>query len=128
MIAMSRSEYLEFQAPCCGSERECIVRRHVIIGFKGRPRVLREIYATRCHRGITMHYKFYPSDSVLLIEYYRSNRGNNHITILWKPKHLSDKEAELIVRLALGLEEIYEFRILNSNEIVEKKLEVEIND
>ena len=116
------SNFIVFQAPCCGSERECITRKHLIIGFRGKPRILREIYATRCRRGFTMRYKFYPSNNVILIEYYRSNRGNNHITILWKPQNLSNKDALNIVRYALGLEEVYEFRIIN-NSVIEARLE-----
>jgi len=106
------SQALEFNAPCCASVRECAVRRLVVIGFKGRPKILREIGAVRCSRGITKKVKFYPSQDVILIEYYCSNRGVNYITILWKPETLSNEQAVEIARRALGLSTEETIRIL----------------
>jgi hypothetical protein len=104
------SQALEFDAPCCSSIRECAERRLVVIGFKGSPKILREIKATRCARGVTKKVKFFPSNDVILIEYYRSNRGVNYITILWKPENVTN-ELE-IVRKALGLSTEETIRIL----------------
>ena len=97
---------LEFDAPCCESVRECNVRKVYIIGFRnGKPRVLRSIDAVRCNRGVRKKFKFYPSADVILISYYRSNRGNNYITILWKPESLTEEQAELLATAALGIYE-----------------------
>ena len=97
------SQVLEFEVPCCNSIRECSVRKLMIIGFRGEPRILKEVKAVRCSRGIKRKIRFYTSDDVMLIEYYRSNRGVNYITILWKPETLTSERAIEIARKALGL-------------------------
>jgi hypothetical protein len=94
---------LEFDAPCCYSVRECSVRKLYVVGFRGKPKVLKEIGAVRCGRGITKKIKFYPSNDVILISYYVSNRGVHHITILWKPQNISEEQATKIVREVLGI-------------------------
>jgi len=97
---------LEFEAPCCESIRECSVRKVYIIGFRnGKPRVLRSIDAVRCSRGVRKRFKFYPSSDVILASYYRSNRGNNYISILWKPQNITEDQARLLVVAALGIYE-----------------------
>ena len=99
----SAHEYLEFDAPCCESVRECSVRRIYIIGFRNSPKVLREIKAVRCHRGLSKKVRFYPSNDVVLISYYRSNRGVHYVTVLWKPENLAEKDAIELAKKALGL-------------------------
>ena len=95
---------LEFEAPCCESIRECSVRKVYIIGFRnGKPRVLRSIDAVRCNRGVRKKFKFYPSADVILISYYRSNRGNNYLSVLWKPNNLTEEQAKTLSAIALGL-------------------------
>jgi hypothetical protein len=96
---------LIFDAPCCESQRECSVRKVYIIGIKGKPRILRTIDAVRCSRGITKKFKFYPSGDAILASYYRSNRGNHYITIMWKPENITEDQAKLFVAAALGLYE-----------------------
>jgi len=76
-----------------------------VIGFRnGEPKVLRRIDAVRCYRGITKKVKFYPSNDVILVSYYMSNRGVHYIYVLWKPENLSNEKAIEIARKALGLE------------------------
>jgi hypothetical protein len=94
---------MEFEAPCCESVRECSVRKLYVIGIRGAPRVLRAIGAVRCNRNVRKTIKFYPSDDVFLISYYRSNRGVNHITVLWKPKNITEQQAKEYAMVALGL-------------------------
>jgi len=94
---------LEFDVPCCYSTRECNARKLVIIGFRGKPRILRIIHATRCARGITKKIKVSPGD-IILVRYYVSNRGVHYITVLWKPQNITDEQAIRIARKALGLE------------------------
>uniref|UniRef100_A0A7J2U4J6 Uncharacterized protein n=1 Tax=Ignisphaera aggregans TaxID=334771 RepID=A0A7J2U4J6_9CREN len=97
---------LEFEAPCCESIRECNIRKIYIIGFRnGKPKVLRAIDAVRCYRGITKKFKFYPSLDVILVKYYRSNRGVHYITVLWKPESLTEEQARLVAAAALGIYE-----------------------
>jgi hypothetical protein len=99
-----QTSVLEFDAPCCESLRECSVRRIYIIGIRNnKAKILREIDAVRCYRGIRKKFKFYPSDDVVLARYYRSNRGNHHITILWKPQNMTEDQAKAYAALALGL-------------------------
>jgi len=82
-----------------------MVRAMYVIGFRGgEPKILRIINAVRCSRGITVKIKFYPAPDVILVSYYRSNRGVNYITILWKPESLPNEKAVEIARKALGLE------------------------
>jgi hypothetical protein len=100
---MSEVQVLEFDAPCCGSVRECSVRKLLVIGFREKPKVLREIKAVRCSRGYRKKIKFYPSENVLLVHYYVSNRGVHYIKILWKPETLLKEKAIEIARRALGL-------------------------
>jgi len=97
------NQVLEFDAPCCNSVRECMTRKLFVIGFRGKPEILREIRAVRCERGVKKKIRFYTSDDVMLIEYYRSNRGVNYVTILWKPETLTSERAIEIARKALGL-------------------------
>jgi hypothetical protein len=94
---------IEFEAPCCESARECSVRRIYIIGIRNKPKILREIGAVRCYRGIAKKFKFFPSSDVILVKYYRSNRGNNYITILWKPESLTEEQAKTYAAVALGI-------------------------
>jgi tRNA U55 pseudouridine synthase TruB len=64
-------------------------------------------------------YKFYPSDDVVLVSYYVSNRGVHHISILWKPQHVSTEEVMRAVRRALGLEEVVKL-IVKDGTVVEE--------
>jgi hypothetical protein len=68
-------------------------------------KILRTIEAVRCGRGIVKKYKFYPSNDVVLISHYISNRGVHHISILWKPQNITVEEVMRAVRRALRLEE-----------------------
>jgi hypothetical protein len=97
------SQVLEFDAPCCASVRECAVRALYVIGLRGEPRILRRIGAVRCYRGITKKIKFYPSENVILVHYYVSNRGVHYVHVLWKPETLTNEQAVEIARKALGL-------------------------
>jgi hypothetical protein len=80
------------------------VTKVYIIGIRnGKPKILRIVDAVRCNRGVRKKFKFYPSSDVILVKYYRSNRGNNYITILWKPGGLTEEQAKAYAALALGL-------------------------
>jgi hypothetical protein len=79
------------------------VTKVYIIGIRNGPKVLREIGAVRCYRGITKKFKFYPSPDVILVKYYRSNRGVHYITVLWKPGSLAEEQARLLAVAALGI-------------------------
>jgi hypothetical protein len=96
-------EYIEFEAPCCYSVRTCYDTEHLIISLKTM-RALRRIEAVRCYRGYTKKYKFYPSDNVILVYHYVSNRNVHYIRVLWKPENLDESKAIEVVRKALGLE------------------------
>jgi len=74
-------------------------------------KVLRRISAVRCYRGEAKKVKFYPSESVILVKHYVSNRGVNYITILWKPEPVDIDSAISIAKSALGLLEEEEIRI-----------------
>jgi hypothetical protein len=100
---MSTPTPIELDAPCCSSIRECSVRKLYVVGFRDKPKVLRTISAVRCARGITKKIKFYPSNNVILVSYYISNRGVHHVNILWKPENISNQQAIEIARKALGL-------------------------
>jgi hypothetical protein len=101
---------LEFEAPCCDSVRSCSVAKVYIIGIRnGKPKILREIGAVRCYRGITKKFKFYPSPDAILVKYYRSNRGVHYITVLWKPGSLTEEQARLLAAAAL---DIYEEEVI----------------
>ena len=102
MTTASTTNSLVFEAPCCSSIRECNVKAHYVISVLNA-KILRVIRAVRCYRGYTVKYKFYPSDDVILVHHYVSNRGVNYINLLWKPPNLSEDEALLIARKALGL-------------------------
>jgi hypothetical protein len=65
--------------------------------------VLKTIKAVRCYRGYTKKYKFYPSDDVALVSYYRSNRGVHYIRVLWKPESVDVSNVIEAARKALGL-------------------------
>jgi len=92
------------EKPCCYSERECAVRYHAVVSIKTR-RVLRYVNAVRCERlPQRPKYKFYPTNDVVLVEHYRSNRGKVSIKILWKPENISDYEVLRTVCQALGYE------------------------
>jgi len=99
----NQNNFLVFEAPCCGSVRECSVRKLYIIGIRKTPRVLRTIDAVRCRRGVRKFIKFYPSNDVVLISYYRSNRGNHYITVLWKPENITEEQAKAFASRALGI-------------------------
>jgi hypothetical protein len=71
----------------------------------------------RCYRGITKKYKFYPSEDVILVHYYRSARGVNYLKILWKPGSLPENVAVEVARRALGLETVE--KIIVKGEAVE---------
>jgi hypothetical protein len=105
---VNNSQTIEFDAPCCASVRECSARKLAIIGIRGRPRVLREINAVRCNRGITKKVKVYPSNEIIVATYYISNRGRVYIEILWKPEGLDESYAKLYTQQALGLYETVE--------------------
>jgi len=105
-------EFIEFEAPCCGSVRECKVRAHYIVSLV-KPKVLKRIEAVRCYRGIRRKYKFYPSDDVALVSHYVSNRGVHYLSILWKPETVSTERVVEMARRALGLETTTKLRITN---------------
>jgi hypothetical protein len=96
---------LIFDAPCCESQRECNIRKVYIIGIKGKPKILRTIDAVRCYRSITKKFKFYPSQDVILIKYYRSNRGVHYLTVVWKPENLTEEQAKMLAAMTLGIYE-----------------------
>jgi hypothetical protein len=97
---------LEFEAPCCESVRECNIRKIYIIGFRnGKPKILRAFDAVRCSRGERKKFKFYPSQDVILVHYYRSNRGNHYINVIWKPQNITEDQARLLAAAALGIYE-----------------------
>jgi hypothetical protein len=79
--------------------------------------VLRAIPAVRCNRGYTVKYKFYPSQDVALVSYYRSNRGVVHLSVLWKPEGVDVATVISVARRALGLETIE--KIIVKGETVE---------
>jgi hypothetical protein len=86
------------------------VTKVYIIGIRnGKPKILREIGAVRCYRGIAKKFKFYPSPDVILVKYYRSNRGVHYITVLWKPGSLTEEQARLLAAAAL---DIYEEEVI----------------
>jgi hypothetical protein len=68
-------------------------------------RVLRRIGAVRCSRGYTARYRLYPSDDIILVYHYVSNRGVHYIRVLWKPQSVTTEEAVRAARRALGLHE-----------------------
>jgi hypothetical protein len=105
--------YIEFYAPCCHSVRSCNAMADYVISLRTR-RVLRTIEAVRCKRGIVKKYKFYPSNDVVLVSYYVSNRGVHHIKILWKPQNVTTEEVERAVRRALRLEEVVKIVVRDS--------------
>jgi hypothetical protein len=94
---------LRFQAPCCGSIRECRVRADYIISLS-KAEVLRRIDATRCFRGIVEYYEVEPTPDIVVVEHYVSNRGVNYIHVIYKPESLKEDSVLKIVRRALGLE------------------------
>jgi len=82
------------------------VTKVYIIGIRNsKPRILRAIDAVRCYRGISRKFKFFPSQDVILVKYYISNRGVHYITVLWKPESLTEKQAKMLAALALGIAE-----------------------
>jgi hypothetical protein len=87
-------------------------------------RILRAISAVRCGRGIVKKYKFYPSDDVIIISYYVSNRGVHYISVKWKPPHISTEEVMRAVRRALRLEEEVKL-IVKDSTVVEEVCEEE---
>jgi hypothetical protein len=102
----NQNNFLIFEAPCCASVRECSVRKVYVVGIRnGKPKILRAIDAVRCSRGITKKIKFYPSNDVVLVEHYVSNRGNHYIKILWKPEGITEEQAKASASLALGITE-----------------------
>jgi hypothetical protein len=98
----NQNNFLVFEAPCCESVRECNVRKLYIIGIR-KARILRTIDAVRCSRDVRKTIKFYPSNDVVLISYYRSNRGKHYITVLWKPENITEEQAKAFASLALGI-------------------------
>ncbi|MCC6057170.1 MAG: hypothetical protein LM583_10885 [Desulfurococcaceae archaeon] len=101
--ANQNQNFMVFEAPCCESARECAVRKLYVIGIRKTPRVLRTIDAVRCSRNVRKTIKFYPSGDVILVSYYRSNRGVNYITVLWKPQSITEQQAKEYAMVALGL-------------------------
>jgi len=95
-------KYIEFEAPCCYSIRTCHDTAHYIVSLRSK-RVLKVIEAVRCYKGYTKKYKFYPSDDVALISYYKSNRGVHYIRVLWKPESVDVSKVIEAARKALGL-------------------------
>jgi hypothetical protein len=103
--AQSQAQYIEFYAPCCHSIRSCSATADHIISLRTK-KILRTIRAVRCGRGIVKKYKFYPSNDVVLVSHYISNRGVHHIKVLWKPQNVTTEEVLSVVRRALHLEEV----------------------
>jgi len=114
------SGYIEFEAPCCYSIRTCKDTAHYIISLTSK-RILKTIPAVRCSRGIVKRYKFYPDNTVALIEHYVSTRGVHHIRILWKPESKSREEVIEIARKALGLHHDQKIVVLGE-EVVEERI------
>jgi len=110
---------IEFEAPCCYSVRECTVRALYIISLTSK-KVLREIEAVRCARGYQKKFKFYPADNVVLVHYYRSNRGNVSINVIWMPEGVPKEQVEYAVKKALGLLSEYNVWVSFENAIVQK--------
>jgi hypothetical protein len=119
--ALAGGAPIEFEAPCCGSVRECYERAHYVISLT-KLRVLRRIDALRCYRGIRKKYRFYPSEDVALISHYVSNRGVNYITILWKPNSVNIERVIEAARKALGLETTSKL-VVRGAEVVEEVVE-----
>ena len=111
--------FIEFEAPCCFSERTCSVTADYIISLRTR-RVLRRIAAVRCYRGYIKKYKFYPSQDVALVSYYCSNRGVHYISIKWKPEGVSKEEVIKAAMKALGLEAVTKI-VVRGEEVVEER-------
>jgi len=97
--------YILVEAPCCASIRECNVRALYVIGTRGRGRILRTINAVRCYRGESKKVKIYPSNDIIVVEYYVTTRGNPKITVVWKPENMSMEDALRVAKRVLGVEE-----------------------
>jgi len=98
---------LIIDAPCCNSVRTCNATKIYIVEASEKPKILYVISAVRCNRGIRKRYSI-KLDNIIVAHYYVSSRGNQYITILWKPGHVDDQRAEQMVRRVLGLEEMIE--------------------
>ena len=59
----------------------------------------------RCYRGESKKVKIYPSDDIIVVEYYVTTRGNPNITVVWKPEKMSMEDALRIAKRVLGVEE-----------------------
>jgi hypothetical protein len=105
---MSQVQVLEIEAPCCWSVRSCSSYQLVIIGIRGKPKVLRRIGAIRCNRGYKKKVKVYISKEIIVARHYVSNRGKHYIKILWKPETLDEEYAKLYASQALGLYKVEE--------------------
>jgi len=99
---VSEKEALEFDVPCCSSRRTCMDTYHAVISLK-TGQVLRTIHAVRCHRlgYAPVKYKFYPSDDVILVSFYKTTRDNVRLKILWKPEEVPEDLALAVARQAL---------------------------
>jgi hypothetical protein len=100
---MTRCKNMKIQKPCCGSVRECRVRKHYIIDLN-REEVLMELEATRCSRGIIEYYEVEPTQNIAIVEHYVSNRGVNYIQFIYKPEGATEEQLLPKVRRAIGLE------------------------
>jgi hypothetical protein len=94
---------VRIQKPCCGSIRECSVRRHYIIDLN-REEIIGEIEAVRCYRGIIEYYEVEPTPNTAIVEYYMSNRGVHYVIPIYKPESINENVFMSKVRRALGLE------------------------
>ena len=94
---------MKIMKPCCGSIRECRVRRHYIIDLN-KEEILATIDAVRCARGIIEYYEVEPMQNIAIVEHYISNRGVNYIRFIYKPENMADDVLLPKVRRAIGLE------------------------
>jgi len=113
---------IEIPKPCCASVRECSVRTLYVIGIRNlaNPRILRTIDAVRCYRVGEKHTRVTLSNDIVIAYYYRSNRGNEYITI-YKPKQVDAEIAILTTLTALGYQEPERYA-------EDEKLHIEVKD
>ena len=116
------STVIEIPQPCCASVRECSVRALYVIGIRNlaNPRILRTINAVRCYRVGKKQARVTLSNDIVIAYYYRSNRGNEYITI-YKPKQIDKEVAILLTLTALGYPEPERYA-------EDEKLHVEVKD
>jgi hypothetical protein len=97
-------QILELEAPGCASIRQCNVKFVAVIGIRNKrePKILRIINATRDYRGEKRKIRVYLSSDIIVVEHYRSNRGRVYISVIWKPENVSNEEALVLAKKALG--------------------------